>query len=485
MRITTLNISSNIIKYVTTNGSGKVKHGSVSPEGLINNGLILQPDAIASQIKSMFTTNSLPKDRVICSINGLPFSYRLFTLPKMETAAFNEAILREIRKEMPISPEEMYLLWQAYPAGKNEWKVLVAGITRQPIDNLIKTLLAAGIKPYYLDLQHLSLARLTNENDAIIVECEKDYSNIVMLVEGVPQALHIIPSMGPEAALQDEVRQISSKLTKLVNFYNSNHPKNPIKDTAKVLLTGELVNDIKVVELIRQEVTYSVEVLTPVDNVKSGLPLHDYAVNAGSMLMNVISEKEAGIEKAPYRSINLGRIAKELQGGNIGGKLNIKMLVSIAVFAGIAALAFAFLSQNQVQTDISQVQAELAKANSEFSQVQGTIDNAQAIKDNISGIEAQIENIDTDYVAITESRDYVSDIAAITRSIPEGIIFTSLEISSDQISVFGKTDMASPVVRFARNLESMGGFSKADINWIDYSSGVGGPGLAFMIIINR
>ena len=78
MKITTLNISSNVIKYVTSNGSGKLKHGSVSPEGLINNGLILQPDTIAGQIKSMFTRDAVPMDRVICSINGLPFSYRLF-----------------------------------------------------------------------------------------------------------------------------------------------------------------------------------------------------------------------------------------------------------------------------------------------------------------------------------------------------------------------------------------------------------------------
>lgn len=118
MKITTLNISSNVIRYIATNGNGKVKHGSISPEGLINNGLILQPDTIASQIKSLFSSNALPKDKVICSINGLPFSYRLFTLPKMEPAALNEAIVRVIRKEMPISPDEMYLLWQAYPVGK-------------------------------------------------------------------------------------------------------------------------------------------------------------------------------------------------------------------------------------------------------------------------------------------------------------------------------------------------------------------------------
>ncbi|OGO20285.1 MAG: hypothetical protein A2Z15_09430 [Chloroflexi bacterium RBG_16_50_11] len=485
MKITTLNISSNVIKYVTSNGSGKLKHGSVSPEGLINNGLILQPDTIAGQIKSLFTRDAVPRDRVICSINGLPFSYRLFTLPKMEPAAFSEAILRVIRKEMPISPEEMYLTWQAYPAEKNEWQVLVAGVTRQPVDNLIKTLSAAGIRPYFLDLQHLSLARLTAEKDAIIVECEKDYSNIVMLVDGVPQALHIIPSMGPEAVLQDEVRQVIDKLGKMVNFYNGNHLKKPIKDTAKILLTGELVKDASVVELIRQEVTYPAELLSPTNTAISGLPVQEYAVNAGSMLMNVILEKEASADTAPYRSINLGRIARELQSGGFKGKTDKRMLGSIAVVTGIAALAFAFLSQNQVQTDIDKVQAELTKANSALSREKTVLENTQAIQNSIDEIEAKIKSIDSDYLSILESENYVIDISAITQSTPEGVIFKSLEIGSEQIVIIGRTDVASMVVQFARNLESIGGFSKANINWIDKSNSNIGPGLAFMILINR
>jgi Tfp pilus assembly PilM family ATPase/Tfp pilus assembly protein PilN len=485
MSITTLNISSNIIKYVATNGNGKVKHGSISPEGLINNGLILQPDAIARQIRAMFADNALSRDKVICSINGLPFSYRLFTLPKMEPAAFNEAILRVIRKEMPISPEEMYLLWQAYPTENGEWQVLVAGVTRQPVDNLIKTLSAAGIRPYFLDLQHLSLARLTSESDAIIVECERDYSNIVMVVDGVPQALHVIPSLGPEMTVRDEVRQVISRLSKMVDFYNNSHPKNQIKDTARVLLTGELVNNDGVVEFVSQEVTYPVELLSPTDEDFYGLPVHEFVANAGSILMKVTPEKDAGINTVPRRSINLDRIARELRGADVSGKLDKRVPWAIALFAGVAALVFAFLSQNQVQSEISQVQAELAIANAGYDQVKSELDNAQAIQDSIDEIEEQIKQIDADYQAILNSTDYVSDIAAITQSKPEGVIYTSLDFGSSQIVVSGRTSIASTVVQFARNLESIGGFSKAEISWIDFAQSNVGPGLSFMIVIYK
>ena len=485
MKITTLNISSNVIKYIAANGNGKVKHGSISPEGLINNGLILQPDTIASQIKSLFSSNALPKDRVICSINGLPFSYRLFTLPKMEPAAFSEAVVRVIRKEMPISPDEMYLLWQAYPAENNEWQVLVAGITRQPVDNLIKTLSAAGIRPYFLDLQHLSLARLTGEKDAIIVECEKDYSNIVMLVGGVPQALHVIPSLGPQAAVQEEIRQVVGRLNKMVNFYNGNHPKNPIKDTAKILLTGELVNDKSTIELVQQEVNYSVELLTPANKAVPDLPLHEFAVNAGSMLMKVIAEREPGRDTAPYRSINLARIARELQNANISSKSNKIIVASIVGFIGIAALTFAFLSQNQVRTEIGEIQAELDAANTAYGAAQSALDASRAVQNNIDEIKDQIELVNFNYLEILDSPDYVSDIAAITQSEPEGIDFTALEVGSDQIIVYGRADLPSSVVQFARNLELIADFTKAEIERIEFASTGVGLGYSFLITINK
>ncbi len=485
MKITTLNISSNVIKYVATNGNGKVKHGSISPEGLINNGLILQPDTIASQIKALFSSNALPKDRVICSINGLPFSYRLFTLPKMEPAAFNEAVARVIRKEMPISPDEMYLLWQAYPAENNEWQVLVAGITRQPVDNLIKTLSAAGIKPYFLDLQHLSLARLSDEKDAIIVECEKDYSNIVMLVGGVPQALHILPSLGSQADLQDEIRQVVSRLNKMVNFYNSNHPKNPIKDTTKILLTGELVNDSSVLELVKKEVSYPVELLTITNKKISDLPVHEFAVNAGSLLMKVMPERQISRDTAPYRDVNLGRIARELQGAAISSKSNKIIIGSIIAFVGVAALAFAFLSQNQVRTEISEIQTQLDVANAAYDAARSALNASRAAQDNIADIKAQTDSLNAYYQDILNSMDYVSDIAAITQSEPEGIMFTSLEIGSRQIIVFGRADTPFSVVEFARALERKGGFTKAEIERIEFATSDAGPAFSFYISITR
>ena len=486
MTITTLNISSNSIKFLVIKGSGAIKHGSVPPAGPVKNGAILQPEIIADQIKSLFASHKLPRNGVICSVNGLPFSYRLFTLPKMEPEAFNEAILRVTRKEMPIALEEMYLSWQAYPAENNEWQVLVTGITRQPVDNLIRVLAKAGVKPSFLDIQHLSLARLTREKDAIIVDFEKDYSNIVMLVGGVPVGMQIVPSLGPEAAMQDEVRQITDRLNKMVEFYNGNHPRKPIQETVKVLLTGELINDAESVKLIQEEVMYPMEPLNPENNVFSGLPLHEYAVNAGAALINSIPGRDAGGDLIPYHNINLGNIAQERQARKKGGSILIKLAVPLAIVVGIGALVPAYQSHTQVQASLTSLQADMAQANTQYNQVLEAIKPVKSIEDNISEIKANIQRIKSGNQQILGSKSYVNDISFIIQAMPQGVSFTSLEIDAGQITISGDTKAASPVVQFSRNLAASGGYSEANISWIDRPrSEKSGAGFSFMIVISR
>jgi Tfp pilus assembly PilM family ATPase len=485
MDITTLNISSGAIKFLVTRGDRAIKHGSVPPASPIKNGLMAQPDIIADQLKSLFASHELPRRRVICNVNGLPFSYRLFTLPKMAPETFNEAILRVTKKEMPMAPEEMYLSWQAYPAEKEEWQILVTGIARQPIDNLIAVLTKAGIKPSFLDLPHLSLARLANQKDAIIVDLEKDYSNIVMMVEGVPVGMQIVPSLGPEAARQDEVGQVTDRLTKMVEFYNGNHPRQPIQETVKVILTGELFSEDGLAKIIQEETLYPVEPLRPKDKVFSDLPWHEYAANAGAALLDVIPGKEA-VGAAPYRRINLGEIAKERRGGIKSVDIIKGLAISLAIIAGVTGLVLSYRSQNQLQAGIAQLQADIAQANTEYSQLLESVNQAQAFKNNIGEIEASIQKINAENQAVLSSKNYVTDISLIVQATPEGIAFSSMDINGAQIILLGGASAAAQVVQFARNLEASGAYAEANINWIDRPKSKN-PGInySFMIAINR
>ena len=95
--ITTLNINSSSIKYLAASDDIITHWGILPSKDILKNGVIQQPLTTGKQIKALFASESLPDDRVICSINGLPFSYRVLTLPKLNAADLDEAISRAAR----------------------------------------------------------------------------------------------------------------------------------------------------------------------------------------------------------------------------------------------------------------------------------------------------------------------------------------------------------------------------------------------------
>ena len=483
MNVTTLHISAHAIKALALNGKTPVRQEVALPPGMIKNGLILQPETLSGRIKSLFKSSSLPKDRVICTINGLPFSYRMLNVPRMAPSAFSEAVLRTARQEMSISPDEMYLSWQAYPGDNSEYQVLVAGITRHPVDSLIKTLQEAGIRPWLMDLPHLALARLSPHKNAVIIDFEKDCSNIVMLVDGMPRGMHMVPAVTDGASLQDQVEQVTDKLNKMIDFYNSGHPVRPIKDNVKVLVTGGLLDDAKANEYIKPQISYPVEYLSTTVKTLSGWPLHQYAVNAGSGLLNLQPEKDA----APYAHINLEKIIRDNRPKTDVKKSAKKILVPFMLVAGVSLLAVSLVSQHQLQASIATLKADLNRANNGLVLKQQTYHQAVKIEDEINRISVMAEGIMAGQQEMFTSRDYMSEISSIVACMPSGLTFNTLEINSEQIIFTGISPDAVSVIKFADKLESLGSFPQAIIKSIDRPVNAGEVNqiVNFKIIITR
>jgi Tfp pilus assembly PilM family ATPase len=468
MNITTLNISSGAVKYLELK-NGVVTHGKIKTQGTINNGSILQPEILAGQLKSIFSENKLSRNAVICSLNGLPYSYRLFTLPRLEPEAFKEALLRITRKEMPVALEEMYLTWQVYPLENDEWQVLVTGIMRQPVDNLLAALSAADIRPSSLDLQQLALIRLAAQKTAVLVELEKDYSNIIMMVNGVPAGMQIVPSLGPDADIRDEVRQVADRIGKMVEFYNGSHPRQPVPDTVKILLTGGLAGDNAVVKLVEEEADYPVALLTCEERILAGLPLHEYAANAGSVLMQVIPGKDKDGSLALYHYLDLSKITTE-QKTEKKPKFNLLNLVlPLAIVAGIAVLVPSYLQKNNAQADIRQLKDNLTQVNAQYKQVLAASSSNKALVNSIDEIKTKTQSLIASNQSILTAVNPAIDIPLVITAMPSGVSYLTLEIGTNFVSILGEAVTAAPIVQFARNLERLSGYSRADIVSMDYS----------------
>jgi Tfp pilus assembly protein PilN len=398
--------------------------------------------------------------------------------------------MRVAGREMPLPPGEMYLSWQAYPDGRDEWECLLMGVARPPVDSLIRTLSIAGIRPYSLDIRHLLLAGLAGRRDAVIVDFEPDFSTITLVVAGIPVGMHTVPSLGPAAQLQDEVDLLIDELVRMIGFYNGGHLQSPIPETAELLLTGELSADPYVAATIRSETGYRVGPLEPRLDIPPELPVAEYAANIGSVLKISAADGKAGAGAPPFRYFNLAKIVRDRRPGLKTSVIVRTWLLPVALAVAISLLAVALRFQHQSVADVSGLKSGLALANQELNQSLAVLNQAGQVETEIDNLTASAQALRQKNQRILAPEEFVDDLSWLTRSMPVGLSFTSIDMPAGQIVVTGMASSPFPVVSFVRNLEASGAFQRADIDWIKDAGNGGVPkvfanGVSFLVVITK
>ncbi len=356
----TLNITARSVRLLSVKGKQVEKWGSAPlAPGLVKDGFILQPKAVGATISALFKSTQVPKQRVITSLTGLSFTYRILSLPRTKPALLEEAIQRSARKEIPLPLEELYLSWQAINGKHDELDFFVLGVPRNPIDAVIQTLAAAGIEPYIVELKPLALARAANKGDALIVDLEPDCFDVVLVAGGIPTVIHTIAPRGEGANLEDNIRRLTDELSKTVKFYNSSHPQTPLSPKTPLLLTGELAADAATSKLIKAEIEYPVESVLPPLEFPPTLPVAPFATNMGLALQRVPQKTVAKGETNGFHDINLNILSDKYRAKArpVSGR---RMLLPLALSVAIGLLFGLYLLKSQAGAETVRLQTELS-----------------------------------------------------------------------------------------------------------------------------
>jgi hypothetical protein len=291
--------------------------------------------------------------------------------------------------------------------------------------------------------------------------------------------MQMAPALPPGASLQDQVSQVTDKLARMVEFYNNAHPRQPVKEPVKVLITGELLQDEKAAASLQLPVGYTVEYLPAVKKYLAGWPIRQYAVNSGLLDLPRVTN--------PCRLLNLEDIVQSRRPRTNAGAMLKKLVLPLALAAGICLLTASYLSRADGLADITKLQADFKQAQTELAQKQSAAARARAVQEKINALTSGVAAIEAGREEIFASRRYTTDVSAIIAAMPEGLTVNSLEVSSGGISLEGSAASAAPVIEYAHNLETTGGFSSAVINWIDKPRSIAQaqPQLAFRLQIQR
>jgi len=463
-----LNISNSSIQVLSLKGRQVKKWGNLALDnGLVRDGLILQPQAVGEAIASLFKSTKIPRENVITSLAGMSFTYRFLSLPRMKPALLEEAILRAARKEISLPLDELYLSWQPLPTKGEEQQFFVLGVPKNLVDAMLQTLTAAGVTPYLMDLRPLALARSANRGEAIVVNMQPDCFDIVFVTGGIPAVIHTISPRSEGATLEDNIRRLADELTKTAAFYQSSHPESQLSPATPLLLTGELAAEAPTSGLLQAEIEYPVESLVPQAEYPPELPVAAYTASIGLALKKT-PQKTAKGEEVHFHDININILSGKYR------KSKAKPLparyVLLGIFLAIAVIALypLYQSRSQLSTENAGLETELLNVNRQYTLAAMIAEETVITEETLDEILNNTGNLKAANQSILGNRGvYTNNLQVVTEVLPPLASFTTIEIDNNSIIARGETDSVFTVIDYAQALEATQVFPEVRITEID------------------
>ena len=461
-KITTLYINDKSIRLMVTSGRRISKLAEVPLDIDLEN--VSDEDKereLIDKIKHLFSANKISPTRFVFGMSGLHSLSRPVVLPLLPKAMQEEAMTREAKRLLPVPPEQLHISWQILSSDESRMRAFIVAMPRQTTDYLLNALEKAGLKPYYMDIKPLALARLVKEKTAILIDVQETECDIVILSDGFPQPMRTISFPSDSLSYEEKQMIVKDELKRTVQFFNSNNPENVLDPETKVYISGEFADDPESFGALSTEFGYSVSpLISPLKCPKQLDPSH-YLVNVGLAL-----------KELPRESGSLIANINTLPGGLLPKPISRDRLLAIpAVVAGVAVIAaFVFIIQNTA-SNISATNEQLVANNYIIDK---KTQDKQDLMGEIDVLEQQIQNYKSINESLAVTYEYLGilsdlgtyDMKAAVDNTVSGITLLSIDYNETMLRVLGSSSTEEEIIRYARNLEDTNRFSEVTITHV-------------------
>jgi hypothetical protein len=405
------------------------------------------------------------RGRVLCSLTGLPFIYGAVNMPRLRSAFENASIERAARKELSLTEEDMYLSWQRIqgPSDQEEISYFVAGVPKNALSSLFRTLQQAGIKPYAIDMKPLALARLCNQPEGIIISLEPGYIDIVFVSGGLVKIMHSFSTESQPADKLALVNEVADGLNKALNSFKRDFPQSTLKADAPLFVAGKYAGDPDIIKLIETSSERKVSLLESPLALPPEMGMDVYGSNVGLLLKRV----NAGRAATGYMDTDINLVSA------VETKEKSSLLVYApwaVVVAGLAAIMyFTITLQSDAQkkaddqTNISSriaTQLTIAQKNNKDLITQKT-----TVAADLDTQTKKLSTLRAEKVQIVNpSLDYASQIGYLTGFMPPGGELNSVSMDGKTIVVKGKVMSPFDALNYAVTLDKSADFAGAKVN---------------------
>ena len=367
---------------------------------------------------------------------------------------------REARRVLPVPLEEIYISWQTIPASEGKMQVFLVAIPCQTADTLLKALHQAGLKPSFMDIKPLLLARAMKTTTGIIVDVQKTEFDIVIMVDGVPQPVRTISFLDEALSWQEKSTMISDELDRTIAFYNSNNQEKPLDPSLPVFTSGELADKPELCQALSDRLGHPVSSLPPPMGYPGGFDPSRYTANIGLALQKLSSAGESGSAVAglnalpiPYRPkpISLTNILAPTGAGIAVGLVALLVMFNQATSADIASTRGKLNTTNQLlQQKLSQRQELMGK----ITELQNEITQLEVSRDSFTAAVSSIEKQKLGIIAVIEVG---------VESLSTDVTLSSINYADGIVTISGQAPNGGMVITYFGKLDRSGKFSEVEI----------------------
>src|SRR3989338_6255649 len=231
---------------------------------------------IIKAIKKVFKENNVKPGDVVTAIQSEETMVRYFQMPKIPKQERSAAVNFEAKRYIPFRMEDVVSDFQVLPSKivPNSMDVVFIAVKRDTIEQYLKMLDSAGLKPVAIESASFCLMRAFNAAQQIdtkvntaIVDINIDTLNINILRNGVPYIIRDIPLA--EAAHGDKsfepiFEKILAEIKLSFDFYEKQFPSEVID---KIIIYSKLPLE-NWHEIVGRELQIPVEVGDPLRGIK-------------------------------------------------------------------------------------------------------------------------------------------------------------------------------------------------------------------------
>jgi Tfp pilus assembly PilM family ATPase len=255
--------------------------------GMIVDGVIAAPADVAALLHDDAFFAGTGRMQTVAVVPAQRCIIRQIDVPHVTGKAFDEFVVREIRRELPMIGEHTHVSWRVVDTAEGTARVFVVGVARDVLDSHIDTLKEVGLTPMSADLRVIAAARSVGRPRVVIVHLEDQEVELGVFERGTPSIVRVVSMTAPcgEPAWTD---QLTQELNRALKFYrDSQRHSGEDAATIPVCIVGGAARVAGVADAIRSATGHEVVGASPGIELPPAQDALRFAANVGAAMKDL------------------------------------------------------------------------------------------------------------------------------------------------------------------------------------------------------